>query len=162
MHQPHQHQSSACAWPAPMPMDANPSAPATAAPAAIFFSFIVNSSISRLPRRYQVCGLPHTGGNGEALTTISGVYIVPLAAFVSHIDCAASLFGQPNKITIRGLPFYGERHGCHRTTTRASLLFDSSMKCSHLECLRLLIATLTPYSGSCGRRQAPGRRWSQT
>src|SRR5262245_21340969 len=44
LHQPHQHQSSACAWPAPMPIDANLSAPATAAPAANLFSFIVNSS----------------------------------------------------------------------------------------------------------------------
>jgi hypothetical protein len=52
-HQPHQHQSSACAWPAPMPIDANPSAPATAAPAAILLRVIVNSFISWLPCRYQ-------------------------------------------------------------------------------------------------------------
>jgi hypothetical protein len=42
-----------------MPIDANPSAPATAAPAAILFSFIVNSFISCLAATKEG-GLPHT------------------------------------------------------------------------------------------------------
>jgi hypothetical protein len=56
-----------------MPIDANPSAPATAAPAAILFSPIVNSSISWLPcpAATKEGGLPHSGENGKALTTIS-------------------------------------------------------------------------------------------
>jgi hypothetical protein len=52
-------------------MDAKPSAAATAAPAAIFFSFIVNSFNGR-PRRYQGRRLaPQESGNGKALTTVS-------------------------------------------------------------------------------------------
>jgi hypothetical protein len=52
-------------------MEAKPSAPATAVLAAIFFSFIVNSSISWLPYRCPERRLAAHWRNGKVLTTIS-------------------------------------------------------------------------------------------
>ena len=86
MHQPHQHQSSAFAWPAPMPIDAKPSAPTTAAPATILFSFIVNSFISWLPCRCEGRRLAkRLAKTARRSRLFPDLYIVPPAAFASHI-----------------------------------------------------------------------------
>src|ERR687897_2267178 len=53
-----------------MPMDPNASAPATAAPAAIFFSRIVNPSIACCPAATKERGLPRKRRYGTALTNV--------------------------------------------------------------------------------------------